>query len=333
MSSTIIQKINNLLRRANYETFSLGSFLTKKSKFCFDLLVKKNELIFSVKIFPNIDNLNPTVIQDIKSLSLILRSKPLLIGIRNRYQKLEDGTIYVRDGLPFITLNTFENILTDNIFPYILARRGGGVVFIDGDLMKKIRETHSITRKELSEKLGVTKRTISSYENESMRPSEEMADKILRILEDGKIFKKINIFKWNMNFDVNEVETSEGKELSDFESHVESIIKELGISSYWYKKGSIPFKLSMFSSVEQIQKDSFYPLFSTVSEEQEEIKEMNFNCLRVFNELFHKTALCIIDNNVRIPEAIRKEDIHIVKIKKLEEVDGEEEFIELIQES
>ncbi|MHA2471677.1 MAG: hypothetical protein ACXAES_00430, partial [Promethearchaeota archaeon] len=153
MSSTIIQKIDNLLRKANYETFYLGSFLSKQSKFCFDLLVKKDTSIFSVKVFPNIDNLNPTLVRDIKSLSLILRSRPLLIGIRNRYQKLEDNTIYVREGLPFITVNTFENILTNNIFPYVLARRGGGVVFIDGNLMKKIRETHSITRKELSEKL------------------------------------------------------------------------------------------------------------------------------------------------------------------------------------
>ncbi|MHA1913859.1 MAG: helix-turn-helix domain-containing protein [Promethearchaeota archaeon] len=333
MSSTIIQKIETLLRRANYETFYLDSFLSKKSKFCFDLLVKKDDSIFSVKVFPNIDNLNPTIIRDIKSLSSILRSKPLLIGIRNRYQKLEDGTIYIREGLPFITLNTLEIILADNIFPYVLARRGGGVVFIDGNLMKKIRETHSITRKELSEKLGVTKRTISSYENESMRPSEEMAEKIVSVLEDSKIFKNINIFKWNIKFDVHEVETSEEKELSDFESHVQSIIKDLGISSYWYKKGSIPFKVSMFSSIDQIQNDRFYPLFSTISEEQDEIKAMNFNCLKVFNELFHKTSLCIIDNNVRIPEAIRKEDIHVVKVKKLEQVDGEEEFIELIQES
>jgi putative transcriptional regulator len=333
MSSTIIQKIDNLLRRAKYETFYLGSFLSNKSKFCFDLLVKKDDSIFSVKVFPNIDNLNPTLIRDIKSLSLILRSKPLLIGIRNRYQKLEDGTIYIREGLPFITLNTFEKILTNNIFPYVLARRGGGVVFIDGTLMKKLRETHSITRKELSEKLGVTKRTISSYENESMRPSEEMAEKIVGVLDDSKIFKNINIFKWNIKFDVNDVETSEEKELSDFESHVESIIKELGISSYWYKRGSIPFKVSMFSSIDQIQNDRFYPLFSTVSEGQDEIKEMNFNCLKMFSELFQKTSLFIIDNSVKIPDAIRKEDIHVVKVKKLEEVDGEEEFIELIQES
>jgi len=53
----------------------------------------------------------------------------------------------------------------------------------------------------------------------------------------------------------------------------------------------------------------------------------------MFNELFHKTALFIVNNDVRIPVSIKKDDIHIVKIKNLEEIDDEEEFIELIQES
>ncbi len=333
MISSVIEQINNLLRKANYETFLLGNFATTKSKFCFDLLVKKDDIIFSVKVFPNIDNLNQDVVRDIKSLSLILKSKPLLIGIRNRYQKLEDNTIYIRNGLPFITFNTLEKILTNNIYPHILARRGGGVVFLDGDLMKELREQQSITRKELSEKLGITKRTVSSYENESMRPSEEMAKKIKDILEDNDIFKKINIFKWNIKYDMENKEIFEGIELSEFESHVENIIKDIGLSSYWYKKGSIPFKLSLFSHIDEVESDGFYPLFSALSEEQGKVNEMNFNCLKMFNDLFHKTALYIIDNNVRIPGSIKGKEIHIVKIKNLEEVDDEEEFIELIQDS
>ena len=139
MTDTILRKVDEVLKKANFETLLLDNFAVKKNKFCFDLLVKKQNSIFSVKIIPNIDNINPEIINDIKSLPLLLKSKSLLIGIRNRYQKLEDNTIYIRDGLPIITLNTLENILTKNIYPYILARRGGGVIFLDGKLMKKIR--------------------------------------------------------------------------------------------------------------------------------------------------------------------------------------------------
>ncbi|MFX1456308.1 MAG: helix-turn-helix domain-containing protein [Promethearchaeota archaeon] len=333
MINTVIEKINSLLTKANFETFVLGNFATSKCKLCFDILVKKNDEVFSVKIFPNIDNINPAIIQDIKSFSLILKSKPLLIGIRNRYQKLEDNTIYIRSGLPIITYNTFEKILTNNVFPHILARRGGGVIFMNGNLMKKVREEHSITRKELSEKLGVAKRTVCAYENESMRPSEEMAEKILDILENNGILKKINIFKWNIKYDIIEKDLSEQKELNEFETHIKTIIDDIGLSSYWYKKGSIPFKLSLFSRQNQAEDDGFYPLFSNISEDQHNINELNFNSLKIFNDLFHKTALYIIDNNIKIPETTKRNDIHIVKIKNLEEVNDEEEFIELIQDS
>ena len=200
MTDILMHKIDELLRKANFETFALENFSSRKTKFCFDLLVKKDDSIFSVKVFSNIDNINPDIINDIKSLSLLLKSKPLLIGIRNRYQKLEDNTIYIRDELPFITFKTLENILSDN-YPFVLARRGGGVIFLNGNLMKTTREQKSISRKELSEKLGVTKRTICAYENESMRPSEKIANDILKVLENSDIFKKINIFNWNIKID------------------------------------------------------------------------------------------------------------------------------------
>lgn len=95
----------------------------------------------------------------------------------------------------------------------------------------------------------------------------------------------------------------------------------------------MPFKLSLFSSINNVGSDGFYPLFSALSDEQSKVNEVNFNCLKMFNDLFHKTALYIIDNNVKIPGTIKGKDIHIIKIKNLEQVDDEEEFIELIQDS
>ncbi|MFW9969949.1 MAG: helix-turn-helix domain-containing protein [Candidatus Odinarchaeota archaeon] len=328
----IVQRINGLLKNAKYETLVPGNFAQNKSKFCFDLLAKKDDLLFSVKIVSNIDNLNPDLVHDIKSLSLILKSKPILIGVKNRYQKLEDNTIYVREGLPFITLNTFENILNEK-YPHILARRGGGIVFLDGKLLKILREQHSITRKELSESLGVTKRTICSYENESMCPSEKIATKITEILKNDELFKKIDVVGWSIKESIEENTILEEQELSQFESHIQDIINDIGLSSYWYKKGSIPFKLSLYSHSNEKQLEGFYPLFSGISEDQRNMNEMSFQCLKLFTDLFKKTSLIIIDNNIKIPELFKQAYIPIVNIKNLEEVDDEEEFIELIHES
>ncbi|MFX1314920.1 MAG: helix-turn-helix domain-containing protein [Promethearchaeota archaeon] len=333
MIDQILKKIDIILKKANFETFALDNFSSKKNKFCFDLLVKKNDLIFSVKVFPNIDNINSDIINDIKSLSLILKSKPLLIGIKNRYQNLEDNTIYVRDGLPFITINTLEKILDNNKYPYILAKRGGGIVFINGGLMKTLRENQEISRKELSEKIGVTKRTVCAYENESMHPSEKIANSIKHVLGSNEIFKEVNVLNWKFNYDLDQTDFIEEIELNDFESHLQTIIEDIGICSYWYKKGSIPIKLSLFSTNEISKIEGFYPLFSGISEDQNKIKALNPKCLKIFTDLFHKTALFIINNNVKIPDSFLKNKIPVVRIKNLEEIDDEEEFIELIQDS
>lgn len=334
MTGTLLEKIDSLLKNANFETFLLDNFTDKKNKFCFDLLVKKNDNIFSVKIFPNIDNLNADIIDNIKSLSLLLKSKPILIGIRNRYQELEDNTIYIREGLPFITLTTLKNIINKDLYPYILARRGGGIMFLNGNVMKLLREKHSISRKELSELLGVTKRTVCAYENESMRPSEKIANKISDILNNQAIFRKINLFDWNFKFEIDQKESREDIDLNPFESHLQEVLDDIGISSYWYKKSTIPFKLSLYSNIpDEKDESNFYPLFSGVSEENKKISELSFKCLKMFTELFHANSLFIVNNDIKIPDSLKKIKIPIVRIRKLEKVDDEAEFIDLIQES
>jgi predicted transcriptional regulator len=334
MTGTLLEKIDSLLKNANFETFLLDNFTDKKNKFCFDLLVKKNDNIFSVKIFPNIDNLNADIIDNIKSLSLLLKSKPILIGIRNRYQELEDNTIYIREGLPFITLTTLKNIINKDLYPYILARRGGGIMFLNGNVMKLLREKHSISRKELSELLGVTKRTVCAYENESMRPSEKIANKISDILNNQAIFRKINLFDWNFKFEIDQKESREDIDLNPFESHLQEVLDDIGISSYWYKKSTIPFKLSLYSNIpDEKDESNFYPLFSGVSEENKKINELSFKCLKMFTELFHANSLFIVNNDIKIPDSLKKIKIPIVRIRKLEKVDDEAEFIDLIQES
>ena len=334
MNSTILEKIDDLLKKANFETFMLDNFCNKKNKFCFDLLVKKNDLIFSVKVFSNIDNISTEIVNDIKSLSTLLKSKPLLIGIKNRYNELEDNTIYIRDGLPFITLATLENIIDKGLYPYILARRGGGIMFLNGNIMKFIREKQEISRKELSELLGVTKRTVCAYENESMRPSEKIAKKLSNILENKDLFRKINLFEWNFKFEIDWKEPQQYVARNPFETHLQAVLDDIGVCSYWYKNSPIPFKLSLYSKVSDDNKErNVYPLFSGVSEEDKKINERSLSCLNMFNELFHVNSLFIVNNDVKIPDSLRKIKVPIVKIRNLEKIDDEEEFIDLVQES
>ncbi|MFX1273976.1 MAG: helix-turn-helix domain-containing protein [Promethearchaeota archaeon] len=328
----IVQKVSVLLKKANYETFTIE----EKNKYCFDLLVKKESAILLIKVFSNIDNLNMSIINGIKSMSILLKSKPILIGIKNRYQKLEDNTIYIREDLPFITYNTFENTILNQSYPYVLARRGGGVIFLDGVQMKELREKKNINRKGLSEELEVTKRTICSYENESMRPSQQIAEKIIKILEDPKqtIFKSINIFEWNVKFNINDEHSFAGQELSPFESHIQDVIQDIGIEAHWYKKGLTPFEMSIHCNKYErnCEENAIFPLFSKVPSEKGKASELSFKYfLYMFSQLFQKKGIFIVDNDFRISDTIRNKKIPILKMKNLEKIDNEFEFVEFIQ--
>lgn len=327
----IIQKVASLLREAHFETFHFEE-PTKRIKFCFDILVKKDNSIFLVKVFPNIDNLNESVIENIKLLSVLLNSKPLLIGIKNRYQNLEDNTIYIRGELPFITFKTLENVLKEQKYPHILARRGGGVIFLDGDLMKSLREQKSISRKEISDKLGVTKRTLCSYENETMRPSQKIADKILQILDDKSIFRKINVFEWQIKVNFIQEESSQKRDLTDFESHLQDIFEDIGVSTIWYKKGQLPFELSISSNNYALNAgEEFYPVLSGLSQETTKVSKLNLHHLSSFAEFFHKNAFFIVNNDFKISD--NKIGVPVIKLKDLEKMDTEKDLVEIFEES
>lgn len=330
----ILENVDSMLKRAGYETFVI-KVKNKRNKLCYDIMAKNNDSndVFMVKVLANIDNAPSNLIEDIKSMSLLLNSKPLLIGLRNRYDALEKDTIYTRDGLPFISLETLENILLNQQFPFVLARRGGGVVFLDGDLMKTLREQNKISRKEMSEKLNITKRTICAYENENMCPSKEMADFIKKILNHSSIIRRINVLDWNIRFDFHKINIEKDIELSTFETHLQDIIEDIGISSYWYKKGQVPFELALFSNDwKSIHKDNFYPLFSGVSEDRKKFTEILLNNLHLFSRLFNKRMLFIVNNEFKVPEKSYIQNIPFIKIKKLEKIDTEEEFVDLVQE-
>ncbi|TFG23588.1 MAG: helix-turn-helix domain-containing protein [Promethearchaeota archaeon] len=339
MINIILQNLESLFKKNNYEILEFHS-IDNRNRFCFDFLIKKGDLFFIVKAFSNIDNLDQEKMGDIKSLCLLLNCNPLLIGIKNRYNNLEDDTIYIRNGLPIVNIKTIKAVIERGIYPHILCKKRR-IIFMDGNLMKKLRVQKNISRKDISEKIGVTKRTVCSYENESMRPSQKIAEQILKILENKSIFRNINLFEWQIKDQFDKERSEEARELSEFESELQDIFNHLGISTFWYKKGQVPFELSLFSSSKDNtlgidQGDNFYPLFSGVSQENDndKITKLNINNLVKFANLFHKNALFIVENDFKIPKFFEKSHIPIVKLKNLENLDDETDFkIEIFKEN
>ena len=334
MLVNLLQGLETLFKKNNYEVIAFHSLLNKKNKFNLDFIAKKNNLVYLVKLFSNIDNISEAVIKNIILLCRLLNCKPILIGLKNRYQTLEDGTIYLREGLPFISSGTLSAIVNNNIYPSSLSRKGGKVIFLDGNLLKTLREEKNLSRKEISEKLEITKRTFCSYENESMRPSQKIAEKILEIFDDKSIFRNINVFEWQVKVNFTQEDSSKKRDLTDFESHLQDIFEDIGVSTIWYKKGQVPFEISISSKNYLLNpEDDFYPVFSGLSEENTKVSKSNLQNLTTFAKIFHKNAFFIVNNDFKISDVFHKTGVQVVKLKELEKIDTEEDFVEFFEET
>lgn len=161
----------------------------------FDLAARKGEFLLLIKILSNIDGLNEHTALEIRRLAKYLMGSPLLIGEKTRDQPLERGAVYNRYGVPTVNVETMDDLLLNSIPPLVYAAHGGLYVRIDGDMLRRVRLEQSISLGALASELGVSRRTVSKYETESMDTSIEVAMRLEEIFNTGLI-QAVDIFKW-----------------------------------------------------------------------------------------------------------------------------------------
>lgn len=149
----------------------------------FDLAARRNELTLLAKIMRNIDGLNEEVARSIKRVAFYLLASPLVIGERSGASFLEDDVVYHRYGIPAVNPHTLHNYVVEGVEPYVFSATGGVYVTVDGHAMKAAREEKELSFGDLASKLGVSKRSISKYEEGSMGTTIEIALKLEEILD------------------------------------------------------------------------------------------------------------------------------------------------------
>ncbi|MHA1754032.1 MAG: transcriptional regulator [Candidatus Odinarchaeia archaeon] len=185
------QKTITLLKSENY----LVSEDIKDSQSCFDIAVRKDDISFLLKIMSDIDNLQEIQASELKILSKILSTKPLIIGEKTRKGRIEDGVVYQRFSIPAINLRTLYYVIKKNLFPVVYAKRGGYYVKLNSSLLRAIREKHSLSLKDIADMLGVTRKTVYEYERGSMDSTLNTASKLEEIF-DMVLTVPIDILNW-----------------------------------------------------------------------------------------------------------------------------------------
>ncbi|ERH06257.1 MAG: putative transcriptional regulator [Halonotius sp. J07HN4] len=140
----------------------------------FDLAARRGEDLVLLKVLGNIDAFNPETGAELRRLGEYLSATPMVIGLRTRNEDLKPGVVYFRHGVPVFNPDTAYDLFVEEVPPLIYAAPGGLYVSVDGDLLADEREERGWSLGRLATELGVSRRTVSKYED-GMNASIEVA--------------------------------------------------------------------------------------------------------------------------------------------------------------
>ena len=151
----------------------------------FDLAARRDDLLLLIKVISNIDGLNEETTGEMQFLSKHLHGYPIVIGEKTRDHSLETGVVYFRYGVPAFDISTMQDCFIEDIPPLIYAEHGGLYVNLKGNILKEERIRKNISLGALASLLGVSRRTISKYEEGGMAASVDVALKLEEVLDKG----------------------------------------------------------------------------------------------------------------------------------------------------
>ncbi|MDP2906417.1 MAG: helix-turn-helix domain-containing protein [Nanoarchaeota archaeon] len=180
----------NLLEEISLVLLKEG-FMLKNVKGCFDLLARKEEKIILIKAIEDANSLNQESVGEMKKISSCVDATPLILTEKSG-NKLENNIVYSRYGVFTINITTFQNALRQKL-PFVKSGKAGLTASIDGKKLRDKREDGGMSLKELSRKIGVSKRMITDYENYNSEIMLKNAWKLYDIF-GTEVFKQVNIF-------------------------------------------------------------------------------------------------------------------------------------------
>ncbi|RAW44199.1 transcriptional regulator [Halorubrum sp. 48-1-W] len=149
----------------------------------FDVAIRRGEDLLLLKILGNVDALDAATGAEMRRLGEYLDATPMVIGIRTRDEELKPGVVYFRHGVPVINPDTAYELFIEGMPPLIYAAPGGLYVSLDGDLLADEREERGWSLGRLATELGVSRRTVSKYED-GMNASIEVAIQLEELFDE-----------------------------------------------------------------------------------------------------------------------------------------------------
>ncbi len=149
----------------------------------FDVAARRGKDVLLVKILGNIDAFDAATGAEMRRLGTYLNATPMVLGLRTRDEELDSGVVYFRHGVPVLSPDTAMDLFVEGVPPLVYAAPGGLYVNIDSDVLRDAREERDWSLGRLAKELGVSRRTVSKYED-GMDASVEVAAALEELFDE-----------------------------------------------------------------------------------------------------------------------------------------------------
>ena len=282
----------------------------------FDIAVRRDNLLLLIKVISNIDGLNEETTREMQFLSKQLHGYPIVIGEKTRDHSLETGVVYFRYGVPAFDIKTMQDYFVDDMPPLIYAEHGGLYVNLEGNILKEERIRKNISLGALASMLGVSRRTISKYEDGEMAASVDVAVKLEEVMDRG-FTVSVNLFEKLQRDDAQKIQTTPEH------SNVFSILKDMGFNV-------MPISQAPFDAVSQSsnRRDEDNTILTGVAEYSRTMVK-KAHLMSSISEVAQTQSLLIIQGASKTKSI---EGTVLIDDKELEKFNDKDDFIELLQE-
>jgi putative transcriptional regulator len=193
----------------------------------FDIAARRGDDVVLLKVLANIDAFDGSTGAEMRRLGEYLEATPLVIGLRTRNEDLKPGVVYFRHGVPVLSPDTALDLFVEEVPPLIYAAPGGLYVNVDGDLLSEVRSDREWSLGKLASELGVSRRTVSKYED-GMNASVDVAAELEEIF-DRPLASPVSVFDGAEGVR-DDVEEPEEPDADPDDAHLITILTRVGFT-------------------------------------------------------------------------------------------------------
>jgi putative transcriptional regulator len=281
----------------------------------FDIAARRGEDVLLVKILGNIDAFDAGTGAEMRRLGEYLNATPMLVGLRTRDEELEPGVVYFRHGVPVFSPDTAVNLFVEEVPPLIYAAPGGLYVNIDSEVLADVREEREWSLGRLAQELGVSRRTVSKYED-GMDASVEVAAQLDELF-DAPLTSPVSLLEEESVRESDDPPEAPGVDPDD--EQIVTVLTRVGYDVHPTDRA--PFKTISENETQEKQVLTGHSEFTQTAEKRARI-------MSSVGQVTRTQSVYVVDRATR--ESV--EGTAIVEQDEMEDIEEPDDFRDLIQD-